>query len=105
MASLIQKLLQFRQERDWQQFHSPSNLSKSLVIEAAELLEHFQWQDEDYNLDKVSHEIADIYIYLLLLSHDLKLEAIALSKLAINKKKYPIVLSKGRSQKYTKLTD
>ena len=101
MTKLIDQLLKFCQARDWQQFHKPSNLAKSLVIESAELLEHFQWQDSFDNLSEIKQEIADIYIYLLLLSHNLKLdlEEIGLQKLAINEKKISYFFIKGQCSK------
>ena len=89
---LIEKLIQFRDQRNWQQFHKPSNLSKSIIIEAAELLEHFQWQDNNYNLEEVKGEIADIYIYLSFLAYelDLNLDDIALEKMLLNEERFPI---------------
>ena len=105
VEDVLKKILAFRKARDWEQFHTPSNISKSISIEAAELLECFQWSDTDYDLTEVRHELADVYIYLLSLAHDLKIDLnkAALEKLEISAKKYPVHLSRGKSTKYTKL--
>lgn len=100
---LIGKLIKFRDERDWKQFHSPENLAKSISIESAELLELFQWSN-NANVEDLKDEMADIYIYLLLLAEnlDIDLNDIANKKIEKNIQKYPISKSKGNSQKYTK---
>ena len=105
MTEVLKQLLAFRKARSWEQFHTPANLAKSLSIEAAELLECFQWSDSDYNLAEVKEEMADVYIYLLYLSHDLKLDLnqIALDKIKLNAKKYSVTKSKGKSTKSAKL--
>ena len=105
MTEVLKQLLAFRKARSWEQFHTPANLAKSLSIEAAELLECFQWSDSDYNLAEVKEEIADVYIYLLYLSYDLKLDLnqIALDKIKLNAKKYPVAKSRGKSTKSAKL--
>jgi NTP pyrophosphatase (non-canonical NTP hydrolase) len=104
MKDLIEKVIKFRDERNWNQFHTPENLSKSIVLEAAELLENFQWNN-DYNLVNVKEELADIFIYSILLADQLKVDLvdIAKDKLAINKKKYPIDKSYGKAKKYNEL--
>jgi NTP pyrophosphatase (non-canonical NTP hydrolase) len=91
-------------ERDWAQFHSPSNLAKSVVIEAAELLECFQWRD-DPEPARVQEELADVLTYCLLLADRLGLDPdqIVLDKLEITRAKYPIDKSRGRSAKYDAL--
>lgn len=105
-------LRQFAQERDWGQFHSPKNLAVSLSIEAAEVLEHFQWLTEDQSrtLDdarrrEVAHEIADVLLYLLQLSDRLGIDPLqaAREKLALNAQRYPADKARGTSRKYTEL--
>lgn len=102
---LINKLLKFRDDRDWKQFHTPENLAKSISIESAELLELFQWTS-NANIEELKEEIADIYIYLLLLATNLNIDLneIADRKIDKNNEKYPITKSKGNSNKYTKFS-
>jgi len=104
MEEAKKQILKFNQERDWDKFHSPENLAKSIVIEAGELLECFQW-NSDFNFEEVCEELADIVNYCILLSDKLNvdLEQIVLSKLEKSREKYPIVKSKGVSTKYSKL--
>lgn len=108
MASktLVEELAEFVQERDWSQFHTPENLAKSIVIEASELLECFQWNPNG-NIEDIKDELADVltYCYLLAKKFDLSPERIVLDKLNITRAKYPIELSKGRSTKYDRLQD
>lgn len=107
MEELIKKINKFRDERDWRQFHNPKDLSISVMLEAAELVEKFQWKDSQEALEKdrvgIEEEIADCFIYLMMLSDDLNLniETMINSKLDDNKKKYPIKKSKGTNKKYT----
>lgn len=110
VEELIKKLIEFRAERDWEQFHNPKDLSISIAIEAAELMEEFQWKNKEEvaqhlkdNKERVSDEIADIMTYLLLISHDLDIdiEAAIESKMIKNAKKYPVGRCKGKSLKYT----
>ena len=105
MKEIIKKLIEFRDERDWKQFHSPENLAKSVVLEAAELLENYQWQTKDIDIQNVKDEIADIVAYCLLLCehYGLDLEEILLNKIEKNKEKYPVTKSFGKSDKYNKL--
>jgi len=107
---LVTEIASFVDERDWQQFHSPKNLAMALTVEAAELLEIFQWQTESQStqpdketLAKIEEEIGDIMIYLITLSEKFNLNPIeaALKKMAINKKKYPAELARGKADKYT----
>ncbi len=107
--SLIQTLRDFAKERDWEQFHSPKNLAMALTVEAAELLEQFQWLTEEQSsaldskqLARVEEEIADIFLYLLRLSDVLDLDLIdaAKKKMTTNAKKYPVEKVKGSSKKY-----
>lgn len=104
MDNLKEEIRKFNEERDWDQFHSPENLVKSISIEAAELLECFQWNN-DFNLEKVSNELADVINYCILLADKLNLniEEIVLKKLEESRKKYPVEKSRGTSKKYTEL--
>lgn len=100
------RIKEFTRNRDWEQFHSPANLAKSIVIESAELLEHFQWDENGYDLAKVSEELADVLIYCFQLVDVLGLdfEDIIHKKLDINEKKYPVDKSRGTSSKYTEFS-
>ena len=110
MYELIKKIKQFRQERDWGQYHSPKNLVMALSVEVAELVEHFQWltQKESQNLpdeklDQVRDEIGDILIYLANLSEKLGIDPVqaAHEKIEKNQKKYPAEIVKGKHSKYS----
>ncbi len=112
LDELSQQLQRFAQERDWQQFHSPKNLASALVVEAGELLEHFQWLTEEQSLtlpienrDAVAAELADVLLYLVQLSHALGIDPIAASqaKMKQNAVRYPVDLAKGTSKKYNEL--
>jgi NTP pyrophosphatase (non-canonical NTP hydrolase) len=112
MDQIIARIRAFRDERDWKQFHDPKNLATSIAIEAAELLEEFQWMTGDEskrhaveNRESVSDEIADVAIYLIELADilEIDLRAAILSKLEKNAVKYPVEKSRGKSTKYTKL--
>jgi NTP pyrophosphatase (non-canonical NTP hydrolase) len=107
------KLRKFAEERNWEQFHSPKNLSMALAAEAAELLEIFQWLTEEQSKDiinskkeiaQVKEEIADVFIYLVRLADKLNIdiEKEVLAKIALNEKKYPIDLSKDNAVKYNR---
>ena len=104
MKKTIEKILKFTHDRDWDQFHSPENLAKSISIESGELLECFQWNNK-FDHDKVVDELADIVNYCILMADklDVDLETIVLNKLTKNEQKYPIEKAKGRSEKYTVL--
>ena len=104
MDNLIKEIKEFNEERDWDQFHSPENLAKSISIEAGELLECFQWNN-NFDQHEVEEELADVMIYCLMLSDKLgvKPEKIILDKLEKTKKKYPVDKAKGVSTKYNKL--
>ncbi|KFJ06003.1 nucleotide pyrophosphohydrolase [Bifidobacterium tsurumiense] len=99
----IDKIRQFIADRDWDQFHTPGALARSVSIEAGELLECFQWSDEprDGNLEHVHEEIADVLIYCIMLSNKLgfDLDEIVLDKLHKNAEKYPVSTAKGSSAK------
>ncbi len=104
MESYKKKLLNFRNERDWKQYHTPENLAKSLSIEANELLEHFQWTN-DIDKQKVCEELADVFSYTVLMADALNVDliSIAMDKLEKNKEKYPVEKAKGNCKKYTEL--
>ena len=104
MEELTKKIRQFAIDRDWLQFNTPENLAKSIAIEAGELLECFQWNN-DYDLDELKYEIADVMNYCILLCSQIGVDPkkIVLEKLKISEKKYPIEKAKGKSTKYTKL--
>jgi len=101
----IERIRKFTEDRDWDQFHSPSNLAKSIVIEAAELLECFQWSDEEYDLQHVKEELADVMVYCQNLLDKLGLDAdeIINMKMTQNEVKYPVDKAKGKSDKYDQL--
>ena len=102
---LKQEIEQFNVDRDWDQFHSPANLAKSISIEANELLECFQWDEEHYDIEEVKEELADVMNYCIQMSNKLNLDIkeIIEWKLAITAKKYPVDKAKGKSTKYNKL--
>ena len=106
MNEAIARLRQFRDDRDWKQFHNPKDLSLALSIEASELLELFLWKSPDQaDVSKVKEELADVIAYALLLadSYELDVEQIVLDKIALNEKKYPVSKARGTSKKYTEL--
>lgn len=104
MEELMDELIKFQKERDWKKFHTPENLAKSISIEAAELLEHFQWQKE-YDISEVSEELADVLIYCLYMADALELDVrkIIRDKMGKNAVKYPVDKAKGNAKKYTEL--
>ncbi|MRN56825.1 nucleotide pyrophosphohydrolase [Paenibacillus monticola] len=109
MDELIGKIVAFRDERNWSQFHNPKDLAISLNLEASELLELFQWKSSDETIDKslskIQDELADVLYYALLMSHDLGInpsQAI-LEKLQKNAEKYPVDKAFGSNKKYTEL--
>jgi len=110
LQELKSRLRAFAEERDWDQFHSPKNLAMALIVEAAELVEHFQWLSEEESLNlsdsalrEVGEEIADIQIYLVRLADKLEIDimAAAEAKLEENDRKYPANRVKGSSMKYS----
>ena len=101
----IDRIRRFSDDRDWDQFHSPANLAKSISIEANELLECFQWSDTDYDLQHVKEELADVLVYCRDLLDKLELDEdeIVNMKMDQNEAKYPADKAKGKSDKYTEL--
>ncbi|MBQ6315288.1 MAG: nucleotide pyrophosphohydrolase [Mogibacterium sp.] len=104
MDRLTQAYREFVEERNWGQYHTPENLAKSICIEAAELLECFQW-DNNYDKEHVCEELADVLSYCIMLADeiDVDIEEIVLAKLEKNKQKYPVDKARGLSTKYTDL--
>ena len=112
LKKLTSEIIKFRDERDWKKFHNPKDVALSLVLEATELLEHFQWKNNEEisnyvekSSNEVGEELADILYWVLLMSNDLKIDigSALENKMEKNKSKYPINLSKGNNIKYNKL--
>ncbi|MBR0372921.1 MAG: nucleotide pyrophosphohydrolase [Mogibacterium sp.] len=101
----IDRIRRFTADRDWGQFHTPANLAKSIAIEAAELLECFQWSDTDFDLAHVSEELADVIVYCQDMLDELGLDVdeIVNAKMAKNEAKYPVELAYGSAAKYDEL--
>ena len=96
------RLMKFRDDRDWSQFHTGENLAKSLLIEAGELLEVFQYSDKEKSVDKVKEELADVFMYAMLMAdrYHLDIDQIINEKMDSNEKKYPAEKVRGSSKKY-----
>ncbi len=112
IEELTKRIIEFRDARDWKQFHNPKDVAMSLCLEAAEVLEHFQWKNkeeiEEYvktHKEHIGEELADVFYWVLLMSHDLKIDILdALDKkISKNENKYPVEKAKGRHTKYNKL--
>lgn len=112
IKDLQKKIVKFRDARDWKRFHNPKDSSLSLILEAAEVMEHFQWKSieemEEYikkHRGEIGEELSDVLFWVLLMSHDLKIDIVKEfnQKLKKNEKKYPIKKVKGRHIKYTEL--
>ena len=110
LTNLISRINHFVDERDWSQFHSPKNLAMAMIVEAAEVVEHFQWMTEKETLEldpeikeKVGHELADTFVYLLRLAEVCGIDLIEAtqSKIDLNEKKYPADKARGSNAKYT----
>ena len=107
---LRERIRKFAQERDWEQFHTPKNLSMAVIVEAAEIVEHFQWLSKEQSeslssekLEEISEELADVLIYLIRLADQLNIDLLAAAnrKMLINEKKYPAELVRGKASKYS----
>lgn len=112
IKKLTEKIIKFRDARDWKQFHNPKDMALSLILEAAEVLEHFQWKTqkeiEEYiktNKDDIGEELADVLYWVLLMCNDLKINILDVleKKIKKNERKYPIDKAKGKHTKYDKL--
>ncbi len=105
MEDVMKEIKKFNEERDWDKFHSPENLAKSISIEAGELLECFQWDGSKFDRQDVCEELADVFTYCIQLAMKLEVDpkTIILNKLEKTKKKYPVDKAKGVSTKYNKL--
>lgn len=111
LVALRDRLREFAAERDWDQFHSPRNLATALIVEAAELLEHFQWgalEEGDIGADRhaaIEQEVADVLIYLVRLADRLDIDLLqaAAAKIRLNESKYPVEMARGKARKYTEL--
>lgn len=98
----IERIRKFTKDRDWDQFHSPANLAKSIMIEAGELLECFQWSDDDYDIEHVKEELADVQVYCQDMADKLgvDIDEIVNLKMDQNEAKYPVEKAKGNAKKY-----
>ena len=106
IEEIIDRLIKFRDERNWEQFHNSKDLALALSIEAAELTELFLWKGaEDVNVEKLKEELADVFIYAFLLAkkHDLDVRDIVINKIKINSEKYPAEKAKNSAKKYHEL--
>lgn len=112
IKNLTDRIIAFRDARDWKQFHNPKDLALSLVLEAAEVMEHFQWKSKDEmekyivtNKSDIGEELADVLYWVLLMSADLNIDILKdlEEKIKKNEEKYPVEKARGRHTKYTKL--
>jgi len=106
IEEITDRLIKFRDERNWEQFHNSKDLALALSIEAAELNELYLWKKaEDVNVEKLKEELADVFIYAFLLAkkHDLDIRDIMTKKIEVNKKKYPAEKAKNSARKYSEL--
>ena len=110
--SLTDKVIQFRDKRNWRQFHNPKDVALSLVLEAAEVMEHFQWKSKEdvekyieTHRNDIAEELADVLYWVLLMSHDLDIDIgkALKEKIRKNKQRYPVKKARGRYTKYTQL--
>ena len=105
MKKTLERIKKFRDDREWKQFHTPSNLAKAISIESGELLEEFLWDNDNFNLQNVKEELADVMIYCIHMANalDVNIEDIINMKMDKNEMKYPVEKAKGKSTKYTEL--
>ena len=112
IEELTNQLLEFRKARDWEQFHNPKDVALSLVLEATEVMEHFQWKNPEQvreyaktHKQEIGEELADVFYWVLLLSHDLGIDPVEAlkNKMEENEKKYPVDKARGVATKYTNL--
>lgn len=114
ITGLVERIIAFRDARDWKQFHNPKDMALSLVLEAGEVMEHFQWKNPEEmqkhlaeKSQEVGEELADVLYWVLLMAHDFQIDVLeALErKIAKNEAKYPVEKAKGSHAKYTELAD
>ncbi|EKE20776.1 MAG: hypothetical protein ACD_7C00489G0007 [uncultured bacterium] len=112
IIGFTKRIVEFRDARDWKQFHNPKDLSLSLVLEAAEVMEHFQWKNVEEmekhvreSKEEIGAELADVLYWVLLMSHDLEIDILAAldKKQTKNEEKYPVEKARGKHTKYNKL--
>lgn len=112
VKDLTDKIIKFRNDRDWKQFHNPKDVALSMVLEAGEVMEHFQWKNEEEikkhvkdKKDEIGEELADVLYWILLMGHDLNIDVLdALDKkMKKNETKYPVGKAKGSHKKYSEL--
>ena len=112
IKGLTKKVIDFRDKRDWKQFHNPKDVAISMALETSELLEHFQWKNNEEveqhvkkNIKKIGEELADVFYWVLLMSNDLGIDIsnALIKKISINSKKYPIKKARGKHTKYNRL--
>ena len=112
LKKLIERIIEFREERDWKQFHKPKDVVISLMLEAAEVAEHFQWKNDkeiaahiEKHRDEIGEELSDVLYWVLLLSHDMGIDLLKAfeRKMLKNEKKYPVEKARGKHTKYDKL--
>lgn len=112
VGKLVERIIAFRNARDWKQFHNPKDVALSLVLEAGEVMEHFQWKNKEEMAkhvvearEEIGEELADVLYWVLLMGHDLEIDVLAAleDKIKKNEAKYPVEKSKGRHTKYNKL--
>ena len=105
MKKTLERIKKFRDDREWKQFHTPSSLAKAISIESGELLEEFLWDNDNFNLQNVKEELADVMIYCIHMANalDVNIEDIINMKMDKNEMKYPVEKAKGKSNKYTEL--
>jgi len=110
IGRLVERIVRFRDEREWKKFHKPKDMALSLVLEATEVLEHFQWKSEEEsityiksNKDDIGEELADVLYWVLLMCHDLDIDIVSTfeKKMKKNEGKYPVSQARGSSKKYT----
>lgn len=112
LIDLTKRIISFRNARDWEQFHNPKDVALSLVLEATEVMEHFQWKNAEEmkkyiktNKAEIGEELADVLYWVLLMSHDLNIDILETleKKILKNEEKYPVEKAKGKHTKYNKL--
>lgn len=112
IKKLTEMIIKFRNKRNWRQFHNPKDVSLSMVLEAGEVMEHFQWKNEKEMQEhikkhkkEIGKELADVFYWVLLMSHDLDIDIIKAieDKMKENEMKYPVKKAKGKHDKYDKL--